>query len=232
MNYRADLSLALRLGSQPYLFRNDIVWECYIADRGIIRCSHKPNEENVHTFVRMLDVKLGNCWKDLHVFSCMSNLAYQTTRKMSPDTYNEMVISIIYRLVHLSFENDVLHETIRLGLLVFSSTLFMVRLYERQPYTRLCNLFRKALEEMLTSINIALPEPVLFWLIWLYHVVAVEDSVNDWRRFWLEKAIAINEVDSWQRGVTILKSIMWVDFVHGIPGEKVLLTAMKQTNKS
>jgi hypothetical protein len=72
--------------------------------------------------VDALNPKLANGWKDLH--ACLSNLAYQTTCKLSPDTYNEMMISILYRLKHLSFEDGPLQEAIRAGSLTFSSTIF------------------------------------------------------------------------------------------------------------
>jgi hypothetical protein len=213
----------LRLGSRAHLFRDDIVWDCYVANSGVIRCSHDPYETEVHAFVDALDAKLGNCWKDLHAFSCMSNVAYQTTRKLSPDTYNEVVISILYRLVHLSFGSDFLHEAIRLALLIFSSTLFMTRLYMKQPYERLFNLFQSAMFELLKSTSIIVPQSILLWLMVTYHVVTYEQSApDDWQTVWFKQAILMNRVDTWSKGLRILKSVMWVDFVHNVPGKKVL----------
>lgn len=58
----------------------------------------------------------------------MSDPTYQTTRKLSPDTYNEMTISILYRLMNLSYEEDILLEAIRIGLPIFSSSIFLTRL--------------------------------------------------------------------------------------------------------
>ncbi|RQM05919.1 hypothetical protein DH86_00002579, partial [Scytalidium sp. 3C] len=101
---RADLGLALRTGNRPQLFRKGIAWDCFIADRGVIHCLHEHNKAQMDAFVDTLAPKLANCWKDLHAFSCLSNMAYQTTRKLSPDTYNEVMISVLYRLTHLCFE--------------------------------------------------------------------------------------------------------------------------------
>jgi hypothetical protein len=229
---RADLGLALRLGNRARLFREGIAWDCFIADCGVIRCSHEPHEAQIHAFVDALDPKLGNSWKDLHAFSCLSNLAYQTTRKLSPDTYNEMMISILYRLTHLSFEDDSLQEAIRTGLLTFSSTIFLTRHYMKQPYEYLVNLFSSALFKLCQSTSIIVPRPIMLWLMILYHVVAYkEPSPEDWQSVWLDKAVSLTRVNTWPQAHRILKSIMWVDFVHDTPGKKAFEAAIQRLER-
>lgn len=224
---RADLGLALRSGSHARLFREGIAWDCFIANRGLIRCSHEPYRAQIHAFVDALEPKFGNCWKDLHAFSCMSNLAYQTTRKLSPDTYNEMMISILYRLMYLSFEEGSLQEVIRTGLLTFSSTIFLTRLYRRQPYEHLFHLFSSALLKLCQSTSIIVPRPIMLWLMVLYHVVAYKNSTpGDWQSIWLGKAVSLSGAKVWSQAHAILKSIMWVDFVHEAPGKKAFEAAV------
>lgn len=223
------MGLALRSGSHARLFREGIAWDCFIADRGVIRCSHEPYQAQIHAFVDALDPKFGNCWKDLHAFSCMSNLAYQTTHKLSPDTYNEMMISILYRLMHLSFEEGSLQEAIRTGLLTFSSTIFLTRLYMKHPYEHLFNLFSSALFKLCQSTSITVPQPIMLWLMILYHVVAYnQPSPGDWQTVWLGKAVSLTGVTIWPQAHGILKSIMWVDFVHDVPGKKAFEAAVQR----
>ena len=120
----------------------------------------------------------------------MSNLAYQTTRKLSPDTYNEVMISVLYRLTHLSFEDDPLQEAIRAGLLTFSSTIFLTRHYMKQPYEHIFNLFSSALFKLCQSTSIIVPRPIMLWLMILYHVVAYkEPSPEDWLSVWLARFV-------------------------------------------
>ena len=229
---RADLGLALRLGRHARLFQEGIAWDCFIAYCGVIRCSHEPYEAQIHAFANALDPKLGNCWKDLHAFSCMSNLAYQTTRKLSPDTYNEMMISILYRLMYLSFEDGSLQEAIRTGVLTFSSTIFLTRHYMKQPYEHLFNLFSSALFKLCQSKSIIVPQPVMLWLMILYHVVAYEQpSPGDWQSVWLGKAVSLTKVNIWPQAHRILKSIMWVDFVHDAPGKKAFEVAVQRLER-
>jgi hypothetical protein len=229
---RADLGLALRLGNRARLFREGIAWDCFIADRGVIRCSHEPHEAQIRAFVDALDPKLANGWKDLHAFSCLTNLAYQTTRKLSPDTYNEMMISILYRLTHLSFEDDPLQEAIRTSLLTFSSTIFLTRHYMKQPYEHIFNLLSSALFKLCQSTSIIVPRPIMLWLMILCHAVAYkEPSPEDWLSVWLDKAISLTRVDTWPQAHSILKSVMWVDFVHDAPGKKAFEAAIQRLER-
>lgn len=221
----ADLGIALRTGATPRLFQNEIKWECFIADKGLFRCTHPPFEPEIHAFINTLDARLTNCWRDLHAFSCLSNLVYQTTRKMSPETYNEMMISILYRLTHLSFEADALHETIRLALLAYCTTLFLTRQYLDRPYQHLVELSRAALSELRQSQSISLPASINLWLAFTYHVVAFgQDIHNDEEEGWLDKAISSANIERWSQAHQILRAVMWVDFVHGATGKHAYMT--------
>lgn len=246
------MGLALRLGTRARLFRKGIAWDCFIADRGLVRCSHEPHEAQIHAFVDdMLDSRLGNCWKDIHAFSCLSNLAYQTTRKLSPESYNEMMISALYRLTHLSFDdndnndNQILQEAIRIGLLTFCSTIFLTRHYMEQPYEHLFGLFSSALFKLLCqsaaatttpsiSRTVQPPPPVMLWLMVLYHVVGInyrkeKEDDHNWQKVWLNNVISLNNsVDAWPQAHSILKSVMWVGFVHDAAAKKIFHTTIQQ----
>jgi hypothetical protein len=67
------------------------------------------------------------------------------------------MISILYRLTHLSFESDPLQETVRIGLLAFSSTIFMQLRYKKQPYEHLVNLYSNMLSMLLKTKYTNLP---------------------------------------------------------------------------
>lgn len=186
----------------------------------MIRCSHEPHATNMHPFVKTLDWRLQNAWNDLHAFSCISNLAYQTTRKLSPETYNEMMISILYRLAHLSFD-DLLEEAVRTGLLAYASTLFMQRHYMQKPHEYLLNTYAAALQKLRQSPDVNFPSPVALWFTLVYLVLACQDTVTeDWPGVWIDEAVACLRVDSWSQAHDMLKAIMWVDFVHTPTGLK------------
>ncbi|OBT77084.1 hypothetical protein VF21_02893 [Pseudogymnoascus sp. 05NY08] len=225
---RADLSYALLSGQQPRLFRDEIQWNCFIADCDLTQCSHRPHEAYVHAFLEAtVDKRLHNALRDLHTFSCISNLAYQTTRKLSPEIYNEIMISILYRLTNLSFESDPFQEALRVGLLAVSSTLFMQRHFMENPYDHLLNLHRKSLLKLRDSTDIDIPVPIVLWLTMLLHVVENrKPSPTDWLSVWLDEVIFRAGIESWHRAHEILRSMVWVNFVHDRCGMPAFEAAM------
>jgi len=215
-------------GQRPLLFQKGLLWDCFIANRGLIQCSHQPHDAEVRAFAETtLDTRLYNALRDLHTFSCISNVAYQTTRKLSPETYNEMMISILYRLTHLSFESDPLQETMRTGLLAYSSTIFMQRNFLNQNYNHLLSLYINALFGLRNCTELDLPLPIVFWLTMLSHVVTHEDpSLANWRSNWLDEAILRAGINSWPQACEMLRSISWIDFIHSKLGKKAFEVAM------
>lgn len=179
------------------------------------------------------DPRLHNALRDLHAFSCISNIAYQTTRKLSPETYNEMMISLLYRLTNLAFRNDPVQEAIRTGLLVFCSTIYMQRHYMKQPYDHLLNLFITALYNLHKSAEEKfLPVPIIFWLTMLSHIITDEEpSPTNWRSIWLSKTIFRARIDSWAQAHEILRSVAWVDFIQTQRGKKIFEAAIAPTTK-
>lgn len=231
---RADLSYALLSGQRPRLLKEGIPWECFIAGRGLIQCSHQPHDAHIRDFLEATsDQRLHNALRDLHAFSCISNLAYQTTRKLSPEIYNEIMISILYRLTRLSFENDPMQEAIRIGLLAVSSTIFMQRQYMEHPYDHLSNLYRTAMYKLHETTDITLPVPVELWLIILLRVVMPkESSTSDWLSVWLDHTVLRAEIDSWSQAREILRSIVWVDFIHDRLGKPTFEDTMRRLGRA
>ncbi|KAK4948173.1 hypothetical protein LTR10_013228 [Elasticomyces elasticus] len=226
---RADLGLALHLGTRPRLFQEDIQWDCFIWGRGLVHCDHGHHANLTRPFVDQLEWRLNNCWKDIHAFSCLSNLAYQTTRKLSPETYNEMMVSILYRLTQLSFADDLLQETIRVGLLVYCTTIFLTRSFLEQNYGHLFELFKTGLFELCHSPATIVPHPVMLWLLLLYHVTVYKGpSVNSRASDWLDRAVSLTGVNTWAQAHPVLRSILWVDFVHDSAGKEAFLAATQR----
>ncbi|CZR53419.1 uncharacterized protein PAC_03297 [Phialocephala subalpina] len=229
---RADLAYALQFGHQPLLFKEGISWDCFIADSGLVKCSHRPHDANIRAFTETaLDARLHNAMRDLHAFSCMSNVAYQTKGKLSANTYNEMMISILYRLAHLSFEHDPLQEALRLGLVALSSQIYLQRHYMEESYDFLLDLFNHALLRLRELAAIDLPVPVILWLTMLSHVVARnEPTAADWRSLWLDQTILRADINSWSQACEMLRSIAWVDFIHKQRGKPVFEAAISRLN--
>jgi hypothetical protein len=222
-NHRADLSFAISSGNPPFFFREGIPWNCFIADLDYFQCSHPSRDSEIQAFVKAsTHSRLRNVLKDVHALSCISNLAFQTGRKLSPELYNEIMISILYRLTHLNFDKDDLQEAVRLGLLCFCSTVFMQRQYMQQSYNRLLNSFTRALDRLRRTQWKELRIPMILWLLMLLAVVTGSDwpSLPHWHGIWLVEVTDLGKFDSWVHARESLRSIAWIGFVHDRPGER------------
>ena len=221
-------------GRRPYLLKEDISWNRFIADRDLIQCNHQPHEAVIRTFIEAnLDIKLRNVLKDLHAFACISNLAYETTCKLSPDTYNEIMISLLYRFTHLSFENDPLQESLRTGLLAFSSAIFLQRNFMGHPYDHLLDMYSNALFNLYKSTDVALPVPIVLWLTMMINLVAHKEfNPEEWQGVWLDKTIEHAGLKSWYHAREMLKSFVWIDFVHDRPGKQTFEAAIFRLQKA
>ncbi|CAG7563920.1 unnamed protein product [Fusarium equiseti] len=72
---RVDLGLVLRFGCEPVFFtKDDISWNPYLPPQVLM----KKTTQHPEAFIKTLDPRLANVWKDLHEFSTLGNLAYQT----------------------------------------------------------------------------------------------------------------------------------------------------------
>lgn len=225
---KADLTYALLLGNRPLLPERVIIWDSFIADRGLFQCSHKPYDAKIRAFAETsLDTRLHNVLKDLHALSCISNAAYQTTRKISPDTYNEIMISILYRLINMSLHTDPLQEAIRTGLLALSSTIFLQRHFIKNDFEHLLSLFGNALKQMRESTHIDIPIPIVIWLAILPHVVGQKEaSPASWQNSLLDDAILRSGTDTWLQVREILGSVVWIGFIHDRIGKQAYEAAM------
>lgn len=229
--YRADLAFAMLSGKQPFLFQQGINWNCFINGEDYFRCSHDALSPNTQNFIDIsMHPKLQNCFKDVHALSCMSNLAFQTGRKLSPELYNEIMISILYRLIYLSTDLDDIQEAIRLGLLCFCSTIFMQRIHMEQPYGLLLNNFVEALSRLRRESLEELPVQIAFWLLLLVGVVGWRKghSLSHWHDAWLAEIIGLAKLDSWVQAKETLRLIAWVGFVHDEPGERSFDAAIRK----
>lgn len=85
-------------GEKPLLFGADsLVWKLYLVD---------PAKALVilgRTLVNAADIRVVNVWLDLRDFTVSVNLAHQTGRKIAPVLFQEVLISVQYRLYHLAY---------------------------------------------------------------------------------------------------------------------------------
>lgn len=212
----------MRTGRPPYLFGQSITWESFLSDRNILKYTHEQS-----SFVLLLPLSLQNIWKDLHTFSCLSNLAYRTTRKLSPELYNEIMISILYRVALLSHGDDVIFGVVASGLVVYAGSLFLQRSAMGSSLGRAEDVFRNAWS-LYGDTNIS--APVMLWLGILSGLVSPRCEEWQWKR--INEARLRLGLSTWEETSEVLRSVMWVDFIHDSRGREVFGKAVLMSDMS
>jgi len=240
---RVDLSIALRFGSAPLFFSHDLSWEPYLADTNIIRRKRTNQDNNdkttpeLNTFIdSAIDTKLRKIWTDLHTFASLANLAHQTERKLEPSLVNETMVSTMYRLLHMTFPEHSINETVRLGLLAFSSTIFLQgQLFSRRYQHLIFKLRISLIQLQKTQSNESpceTPIAVSLWLTMMLSLISAPCAENLWLSGAIDQLIGEAKTTKWIDARTILKSVMWIDILHDTPGKQVIETSLSRINSS
>lgn len=213
---RVDLALAMRTGDRPLFFtRDNISWKPYLAN---VSKSLPPPWQSL---VSAPDIRLVNVFLDLREFTTSINLAHQTQRKIPPSLFQEVLISVQYRLQHLSYAINDKQETLRLAMLAFSTTLFL----EAHSAPLYCKSLSCLLREALRVLGQGNDCTELELKLWLFFVgrISILNLPED--QSWLEaRVLKINEalgLTTWAEVRSVLKGFLWVDIVHGKAGEMI-----------
>ncbi|OTA55494.1 hypothetical protein K449DRAFT_175142 [Hypoxylon sp. EC38] len=246
---RCDIGMALHSGTKPLFFADlarEPYWPypdfaAYIHDDASLGiCSSSATEE---PFLQTLDNDLATAWRTTAQFTTLINHATATHRKLPKEVLLDAMASITYRLLHISFPSTStstststsLSEAVRLGLLAFSSNIFLQWAGVRLPYT----YFPAAYRNSLLNFNLTLEFPVsipddddgtrstnslprlLIWLLTIGSVSVFNDSSDSdvWLKPWLRVNLEVCGVRSWVAMREVLDSFMWVGLVHDMPGK-------------
>lgn len=218
-----DLGLALRFGCKPVFFRDAIFWDAYVANNEVDRARNVAVKyDAVSRFVLTLDPKLVNVWKDLKEFSRLANLAVQTSYKLPPNRFSEIMVSILYRLLSLSFTNSPVEEAVRLGAITYAAAVFFRWRTMRQRQECLDRMFQSALKAARTS---PVPPQITFWLLVVWYTCTLEDLDRGFLTAWLDEIMVQLSVNDKEQARQVLKSVMWIDCLFDASVDVVLSRA-------
>ncbi|KAF0644286.1 hypothetical protein FPSE5266_03407 [Fusarium pseudograminearum] len=126
---RVDLGWSIRNGCKPEIYSGRPAWEPLLEAFGTVACSFEIQEPSLN-FMNIYytwDWRLQNAFKDLRDFSALANKLSPGAQKLEPEAFQEIMLSIQYRLLQLDFSSDPnpLQEALRVGLLAYESTIFL-----------------------------------------------------------------------------------------------------------
>jgi hypothetical protein len=176
---------------------------------------------NIVELAPRIDRRLANAWDDLVHFCHQSNVASYTGQRFTRRTYDNIMISIQYRLHHMPRPTDSLSRALHAGMLILISSLYFGWQYHKpEDQHRLAQPLSDALQS-LSREAVDCPDLISFWLIMLWKSLVPHELSNHLHNVYLAETAAKLHLRSWDQAETVLRSMAWISAVHGPRGSSV-----------
>lgn len=168
--------------------------------------------------VQGLDPKLYEVFIDMRHFATLANdVLVHSSDKLQPETFHEIMLSIQYRLLSLSYspEHQTLAEIVRAGLLAFHVTVF-VKLSGSKFRS---DFLERRLRSSLAHLQPSNPElaDLRLWLVFVMSVTMFQGTEP-----WLVGPIRdLTAGWDWPQTRARLKSVMWIDLIYDVPAHQI-----------
>jgi hypothetical protein len=174
-------------------------------------------------FLKNIHPELARIWDFATEFSCQMNLASKNGLRLPPQLMFNAMTSVMYRLLDMAFAVGSLDETVRLGLLAFSSSVFLQWRKARAPYPYFPAMYRDSLT---ASSSLDAPPGLWLWLLTMGAISVFDEPDNSWLKPWFRFFVAACGVreQAWDEVKGILGSFLWIGLVHDEPGRQVVAT--------
>ena len=163
-------------------------------------------------------------WEDIREFCKRVNLAHTTGRKIEPRLFQEIMVSLQYRLLYTDrlpdYGSTQMTEAIRLGCLSFTTSIFLNVGGIHSRYHNLSSQFKLVLEALETPTSKCDWEH-RFWLFVVGAISVLRPDVNIWLKVPLSKCQSALHITTWSEAKLCLKKFLWIDVLHDINGEAV-----------
>ena len=174
------------------------------------------------TLFSYFDPNLTHIWADLREFCRLAN---DPNHKYSLLNYHETMVSILYRLLTTNFDQNTPEEALRMGMLVFSGSIFLQLNRTRTRFSKVADAMEAVLYQFTERRSTNPLAKVVLWLQFVDAISFVTSGlvIQDAR---LRPAIEDTGAESWEDVRAILKSLLWIDAQHDALGKRVYDTVM------
>ncbi|TVY44661.1 hypothetical protein LOCC1_G007048 [Lachnellula occidentalis] len=208
---RADLTMAMLSDRKPLFFSGGVCWEPYIAKNAASR-------KNIPAHMAGLDSNLLYIWADLREFSRSANLAFQTGQKIGCILYQEILISVQYRLLLLDVEAGSLDRLVLVGMLAFATNIF---LQMQGLALRFANMSAR-LKGGVLGLQGLEDDAMVELKLWLLFIARMSDGATgkySWIDAEMKKTLRALGVTKWEAAREKLKGYLWIDVMHDKGGK-------------
>lgn len=230
MRRRCDVGISLSSGSRPFFFSSPCEPFLPLPDlklllSSMLGSSQAGSKNNPEVLLHDIDQDLAAVWLVMVEFSHVINRAAKYQHRIATETLLTTMASVIYRLIDMTkFKSDSTEEVIRLGLLAFSTSVFLQWKQLGLSYNHLATAYRNSLAE-LPCPNI--PPQFLLWFSMVGAVSVFGCDDEKWLRPRLRANIdSIGGLESWTDMQELLESFMWIGLVLDKPGKEVFDSTM------
>lgn len=191
----------------------------------ISRAPQDANDETISRWITdNLEPRLCTIWEDLRQFRRMSIFANEANHKIPKDTFSELMVSLLYRLVNLSYDLDSPNEVVRLGMLGYVACIFL-QWGKTAEFHHLRRMLGGTLKAMYPGIS-DIPKPAILWLFLTWHLL--RPSEQEVRMLdGLLGSMSCNDTPLiWSDVQGLLRSSVWIGHMHDTEGEAVYRRAI------
>ncbi|KAK6334274.1 hypothetical protein TWF730_003488 [Orbilia blumenaviensis] len=218
---RCDLGISLHNGTIPVFFLDQPFLEPlfpYPDHTPYITIPKATNPES-EKFLENIAPALAEAWKFLKGYCYLMNSTAESRRRLPQSTLMNAMTSIMYRLLSMSFKQASIDEAIRLGLLSFSSYIFLRWQSVTLAYIHLPTVYKSSLMNL--NLSKEFPPEVMLWLLMIGAISVFGEEDDVWLKPWLRVNFELCGVKRWADVKGVLKELMWMGIVLDKDGERV-----------
>jgi hypothetical protein len=203
--------MALHSGERPFFPFNNKSHEPFLP------YLNQERSDRGEDFLENIDKRVSRAWFIMEQFCSLINRSFEANHKIPQVILLDTIASVMYNLLDLRFGSSSVDEAIRLGLLAFSSSVFLQWQAVKQPYRHLATAYQNCLFGISSSRQV--PSYLSLWLL-IICGISTFDAPNDNLRPLLRAKIELSEVSSWGEMRDIMGSFLWIGWVLDKAGEK------------
>ena len=168
-------------------------------------------------YLKDINTQLAAIAEDMFIMTQVLNATTAET-KLDGTTYQELVLTFIYRLLDVStvlnptFTNPV-ERACHLGMVAFMSTLLFR--FDSDYHIQ----YTIVLEEYLETLQVPglfdrMPQDLRLWLLTVADIIVSRKIHTDWRPSHLTACLRDLGIETWERAQALLERYPWVKLVH------------------
>ncbi|KAH8892929.1 hypothetical protein GQ53DRAFT_822433 [Thozetella sp. PMI_491] len=213
---RIDIGAAIATGLKPLFFREGLSWARSVDNKVVL-----AGDLGLEALLSYLDSRLTNVWADLRSVCQRAEKLHENSVRFKLEEYQELLASILYRLLHLDYKAKTPEESLRLAAATFASLLFL-------QHREHIFLFPRHISRRLQGAVAGFPSryeskaPMRKLILWMHFVAALaygadREAVQSLLPL-LKAQIQELGLSSWEDTKAILVNLLWIDFMHDALG--------------